>query len=409
MKRKFLGILVLALAVLGCPQKKQEPPLYLLALLFNPGNGSTGSADPLVSNVVVATEGQTGAGDSTPNESSTTPSTPVSIPVKVNLEEILVSHSSGLCPLFGGLLLSYEKGEEKTCRLNTLNSDCAKIALGSDLNPRKIDPRSFAGYTLPIEQMASSSIYPSTGKSDVFCFDREKPISLTQIRLYAYRNRSSGSIPNNCPTAMTGEFCDERLVLPSPTKFKIPKEFPLLLESGSIGNSGDHWLELKYKNEQDRFVTCIYRGNNLNSFGVSAGTFTKNAYIGANPNLQYRKGYCLVCTLGFCNYNLGSGLGPFTGENAFYEEYVLSDVVGTTVTAKEFIILSVKNGNGALKHTVDWLVEGYEPVSSDLGNLGLVAYYEGAMKGYEIWLALGLMVFGLMSGILLKKRSQARY
>jgi len=392
MNQIFRSLLIFFL--LGCANKSNPPPLFILSLL---GQGeNVGTSNPSLS------PGETSS--PTPSQEVASPEpggSPSSEPVAVSLETIPRGHSSGICSAHGGLLLSYSSAGKRTCRLANLSAGCVSSALDIQGTPRTADPRTYVGLSFPQDLVVERLLFPSSGASRTFCFPRENPPNPQSVTMFAYRNRScTGSncvYPQNCPVPLDSnqENCTDRLALAGQTEFFLPKEFPVVTADGA-GNADGHDLDLRFRDANGRYITCVYFGNWFNN---TAG-FVRNSFVSSPASETRWKGNCLVCATKYCSST--------TPKAEITEVLPIASLLGTKQTATSVILVRVNNGTSGKKTTVSWTIQGFQPLAPTLDLGALTAYTQGSSEHLGVGLALLMVFLGLGLGYLLKKRSQLR-
>ncbi len=339
-----IALVLVVTTLVSCAHKKNNSALlfFLLGLSQTKSQPTTNSGE---------------------NESPITDNTnPVSNPTSQFTDVTLETFSSGnsICPNFGGVLLRYLSGTNSTCGVTQLSADCAKEAAHiGDSSPFVIDPRSITGYSFPIQYSSDTVTYPSDGKSLAYCFNRSPSLGST-VKMEAYRNRTS--VQQECIGTKIGQLCTDRISILSPTKFRIPAEFPIVSE----GRSDGHWSQLKYITPEGLFVVCRYAGE-----------------VTSTPILSYRssvvdqvqkKGYCVTTTGGY-----------YDSETAVWvsEEIV---PVGREVTAITEVVLEVNNCANKTFTKIEWNIGDwvlvnptYLPLEAELAGI-----FDGPMN---VWTA----------------------
>ncbi len=354
-----------------CASQKKTPPYWLLLLLNQPGQNATSNTPATTGETPGATER-----------------------ISLFVEHVEPNNPSGSCTTYGGLLLSFESDTKSTCKSESLTPTCFSYVLDETGFPKKLDPRSYVGFVLPVKQDLDTS-FPLDEKSLFYCYDRPKPASVSEVSMYSYRDKRPGVNESTCHQTMNGNFCQDRLNLLSPVKFYLPRELALLTSDGA-GNSGSHMLEIRYISETGKFVTCTYGGN---FFSQTAG-FTRNAYISGNVSEQYKRGQCIECTGSFCNNQINSGNGPFQIDQVY------PIPTTTEIIAKDFLYLSVLNGDGSKKHAVRWPVSGFTPVEDKIDFTSLAGWIGDFSDDPIVWLFTGIILIGLFFSVIRIKRKR---
>ncbi|TGL56472.1 hypothetical protein EHQ58_17800 [Leptospira ognonensis] len=327
----FSYLLLLFFGTVTCVHKKDQSALLLL-LLASSQNSPAPSADGTTPQAP-GNSGEDSAPQATPPTEETVPNS-TSVSLRVDRFE----KGLDICPLFGGMLLSFQSGDRATCNVDTLNPSCAREAVHKeDSTPYTIDPRSMAGYTFPMEQTGATITFPTDAKSVAYCFSRPQFVG-TDIKMSAFRNRTSTS--QECLGLSRGQWCIDRIPLFSPTMMIIPSEFPIV----SAGRSNGHWSQLKYKTPENIFVTCRYAGEVTSSPILS--------YRASVVDAEHKKGYCVKTTVDYFETESGIWVS---------EERI---PVGSKVVAISEVILEVNNCANKTFTKIEWNVAGWAPEDS---------------------------------------------
>ncbi|TGM78212.1 hypothetical protein EHR01_07055 [Leptospira mtsangambouensis] len=326
-------------------------PFWLILILFFFTTCSHRKTDSLL--WLFPLLGNTNVTQSLPDE----PTNPVAAtaPTSVQLTVLSPESIDTFCPLYGGLMIQYIEGEERTCSPSELDPSCITIKVDEKGIPILLDPRSYVDIDFPTNIEIGDHLFPKDKKSNLFCFLRPIPIDSNHIEMYSFQNQSNNPSLNNCYYSLTETHCIDRFPLLGTATFNIPKEFPIDISDGN-GHAGSHTLELKFVTEDNLFTTCTYIGNEHKT----VQGFTANAYIAGNSDSKGKTGFCVQCESNYCN-----SVDPMTGliiPSIEVNRFTIP--VGETVTAKTEISLSVIKGQGPFKHSTRWTIENFQQVVS---------------------------------------------